>query len=91
MPKIIIANFKMSGTKSFITQWFDDFSKEGNISNEIIVALPSPFLIDFADNDISVAAQNVSSHTSGAFTNTPSEPFDADMHCLKVLIICLIV
>jgi len=72
MPKIIIANFKMNGTKSSITQWFNDFSEEDNISNEVIVALPSPFLIDFADNDISIAAQNVSSHTSGAFTSQVS-------------------
>ena len=59
----------MNGTKSSITQWFNNFSMENNTSNEIIVALPSPFLIDFADNDISVAAQNVSSHTSGAYTS----------------------
>ena len=62
----------MNGTKSSITQWFNDFSEEDNVSNEVIVALPSPFLIDFADNDISVAAQNVSSHTSGAFTSQVS-------------------
>ncbi len=69
MSKLIIANFKMNGTKSSIKQWFNDFSKENNTSNEIIVALPSTFLIDFADNGISLAAQNVSSYTSGAYTS----------------------
>ena len=74
----------MNGTKSFITQWFDDFSKEGNISNEIIVALPSPFLIDFADNDISVAAQNVSSHTTGAFTSQVSAEMLKDLSLIHI-------
>tara|TARA_X000000368_G_scaffold399050_1_gene369656 strand:- start:347 stop:1036 length:690 start_codon:yes stop_codon:yes gene_type:complete len=69
MSKLIIANFKMNGTKSSIKQWFNDFSKENNTSNEVIVALPSTFLIDFVDNDISLAAQNVSSYTSGAYTS----------------------
>ena len=64
MSKIIIANFKMNGTKSSIQEWFNVFSKENNTSNKIIVALPSPFLADFAANDISVASQNVSSYDS---------------------------
>ena len=72
MSKIIIANFKMNGTKSFIKEWFNVFSEEINTSNKIIVALPSPFLIDFATNDINVASQNVSSHDSGAFTSQVS-------------------
>ena len=72
MSKIIIANFKMNGTKSSIQEWFNVFSEENNTSNKIIVALPSPFLADFATNDINVASQNVSSHDSGAFTSQVS-------------------
>ena len=72
MSKIIIANFKMNGTKSSIQEWFNIFSEENNTSNKIIVALPSTFLADFAANDINVASQNVSSHDSGAFTSQVS-------------------
>ena len=72
MSKIIIANFKMNGTKSSIQEWFNIFSEENNTSNKIIVALPSTFLADFAANDINVASQNVSSHDFGAFTSQVS-------------------
>ena len=72
MSKIIIANFKMNGTKSSIQEWFNVFSEENNTSNKIIVALPAHFLADFATNDINVASQNVSSHDSGAFTSQVS-------------------
>ena len=62
----------MNGTKSSIQEWFNVFSEENNGPNKIIVALPSPFLADFAANNISVASQNVSSHNSGAFTSQVS-------------------
>ena len=38
----------MNGTKSSIQEWFNVFSEENNGPNKIIVALPSPFLADFA-------------------------------------------
>jgi len=69
MSKLIIANFKMNGTKSSIQEWFNVFSEENNRSNKIIVALPSPFLADFTSFGISIASQNVSSYDSGAFTS----------------------
>ena len=72
MSKFIIANFKMNGTRSSIQEWFNNFSKESSISNKIIVALPSTFLIDFATNNISVASQNVSSYDSGPYTSQVS-------------------
>ena len=69
MSKLIIANFKMNGTKSSIQEWFNVFSEENSGSNKIIVALPSPFLADFTSFRISIASQNVSSYDSGAFTS----------------------
>ena len=72
MSKLIVANFKMNGTKTSIQKWFDTFSSTNNISNEIIVALPSVFLRDFSDNKISIAAQNVASYDSGAYTSQVS-------------------
>ena len=72
MSKLIIANFKMNGTKSSIEEWFNTFSREANTSNEVIVAIPSPFLINFSDNGIRVAAQNVSPYVSGAYTSQVS-------------------
>ena len=44
MPKLIAANFKMNGSFSFIEEWFDAFNKEDTLSNEVIVALPAPYL-----------------------------------------------
>jgi triosephosphate isomerase len=44
MPKLIAANFKMNGSFSFIEEWFDAFNKEDTSSNEVIVALPAPYL-----------------------------------------------
>ena len=87
MSKIIIANFKMNGTKSSIQEWFNVFSEENNTSNKIIVALPSPFLADFATNDINVASQNVSSHDSGAFTSQVSAGMLRDCN-INYSIIC---
>ena len=72
MSKIIIANFKMNGTKSSIQEWFNVFFEESNTSNKIIVALPSLFLADFATNDVNLASQNVSSYDFGAFTSQVS-------------------
>ena len=44
MPKLIAANFKMNGSSSFIEEWFNVFNKEDTSSNEVIVALPAPYL-----------------------------------------------
>ena len=72
MSKIIIANFKMNGTKTFINQWFKKFLEEKNISNKVIVALPTVYLASFSNYGVSVAAQNVSSFDSGSFTSQVS-------------------
>tara|TARA_B100000287_G_scaffold258284_1_gene242787 strand:- start:334 stop:1020 length:687 start_codon:yes stop_codon:yes gene_type:complete len=72
MSKIIIANFKMNGTRPFINQWFSKFLEETNTLNKVIVALPTPYLASFSDCNISIAGQNVSSFDSGSFTSQVS-------------------
>jgi len=72
MSKIIIANFKMNGTRPFINKWFSKFLEETKTLNKVIVALPTPYLTSFSDCNISIAAQNVSSFDSGSFTSQVS-------------------
>tara|TARA_B100002052_G_scaffold35489_1_gene27508 strand:- start:406 stop:1092 length:687 start_codon:yes stop_codon:yes gene_type:complete len=72
MSKIIIANFKMNGTRPFINKWFSKFLEETNTLNKVIVALPTPYLTSFSDCNISIAAQNVSPFDSGSFTSQVS-------------------
>ena len=44
MSKLVIANFKMNGSKEFIENWVKDFHKENESNKTIIVALPAPYL-----------------------------------------------
>jgi len=69
MSKLVIANFKMNGSKEFIESWVKDFLKEKESNNKILVALPSPYLLNFKDNNLNLAGQNVSNQSSGAFTS----------------------
>ena len=69
MSKLVIANFKMNGSRNFIENWIKDFSEKKGTVNEVIVALPSTYLMFFNDRGLSLAAQNVSNVESGAFTS----------------------
>ncbi len=69
MSKIIIANFKMNGTVSSISNWFNVLSDQNKISNHIIAALPSIYLAKFSNHGIDLASQNVSSQDHGAYTS----------------------
>ena len=69
MSKLVIANFKMNGSKEFIESWIEDFLKEKESNNKRLVALPSPYLLNFKDNNLNLAGQNVSNQSSGAFTS----------------------
>ena len=68
MSKLVIANFKMNGSKEFIESWAQDFLDEKESNNKIILALPSPYLSNFKDSNFNLAGQNVSNQSSGAFT-----------------------
>ena len=69
MSKLVIANFKMNGSKEFIESWAKDFLEEKKSNNRVLVALPSPYLLNFKESNLNLAGQNVSNQSSGAFTS----------------------
>ena len=69
MSKLVIANFKMNGSRDFIESWIKDFFAEQELANSIIVALPSPYLLTFNNRGLTLSGQNVSNEDSGAFTS----------------------
>ena len=69
MSKLVIANFKMNGSKEFIESWAKDFLEEKKSNNRVVVALPSPYLSNFEESNLNLAGQNVSNQSSGAFTS----------------------
>ena len=69
MSKLVIANFKMNGSKEFIESWAKDFLEEKKSNNRVVVALPSPYLSNFKESNLNLAGQNVSNQSSGAFTS----------------------
>ena len=69
MSKLVIANFKMNGSKEFSANWVKDFHEENESNKTIILALPSPYLSNFKDSNFNLAGQNVSNQSSGAFTS----------------------
>ena len=69
MSKLVIANFKMNGSKDFIESWIKVFFAEQESVNDVVVALPSPYLITFNNRGLTLSGQNVSNKESGAFTS----------------------
>ena len=69
MSKLVIANFKMNGSKEFIESWAKDFLEEKKSNNRVVVALPSAYLLNFKESNLNLAGQNVSNQSSGAFTS----------------------
>ena len=86
MPKLVIANFKMNGSREFIENWMNDFSAEKKSSNEILVALPSPYLFIFNGKGLALSGQNVSNKESGAFTSQLSAKMLKDCNVKYCLI-----
>ena len=85
MSKLVIANFKMNGSQDFIKSWIEDFFTEEESTNEILVALPSTYLMIFKNSGLTLAGQNVSNEKSGAFTSQLSAKMlkDCDVkYCL---------
>ncbi|MEC7513436.1 MAG: triose-phosphate isomerase family protein, partial [Pseudomonadota bacterium] len=85
MSKLVIANFKMNGSQDFIESWIEDFFTEEESTNEILVALPSTYLMIFKNSGLTLAGQNVSNEKSGAYTSQLSAKMlkDCDVkYCL---------
>ena len=69
MTNLIVANFKMHGTNAFIENWFADFTKNSDISKNVVIALPATHIAAFRDYGLVLSGQNVSASESGAFTS----------------------
>ena len=69
MTNLIVANFKMHGTNSFIENWFADFTKNTDILENVVIALPATHIAAFRDYGLVISGQNVSANESGAFTS----------------------
>ena len=88
MSKLVIANFKMNGSKEFIESWAKDFLEEKKSNNRVVVALPSPYLSNFKESNLNLAGQNVSNQSSGAFTSQLSAQMLKDCgaeYCLSLI------
>ena len=69
MTNLIVANFKMHGTNAFIENWFADFTKNTDILENVVIALPATHIAAFRDYGLVLSGQNVSASESGAFTS----------------------
>ena len=69
MTNLIVANFKMHGTNAFIENWFADFTKNKDILENVVIALPATHIAAFRDYGLVLSGQNVSASESGAFTS----------------------
>ena len=69
MSKLVIANFKMNGSKEFIENWVKDFHEENESNKTIIVALPSPYLSNFKDSNFNLVAKGNSFSISCLYSN----------------------
>lgn len=69
MTNLIVANFKMHGTNAFIENWFADFTKNTDILENVVIALPATHIAAFRDYGLVISGQNVSANESGAFTS----------------------
>ena len=85
----IAANWKMNGSLPFIVEYFDSIKSESKNTNEMIICPPDIYLQTVSKNAptfISVGAQNISSHDSGAFTGECSGQMIAEQSAKYVII-----
>ena len=76
MSKLVIANFKMNGSKEFIESWAKDFLEEKKSNNRVVVALPSPYLSNFKESNLNLAGQNVSNQYLMETNDNIKQKFD---------------
>ncbi|MBW8310211.1 MAG: triose-phosphate isomerase [Candidatus Paracaedibacteraceae bacterium] len=84
MTKIIVANWKMNGSKAFITEFFKNFISAPQ--NFIIFCPPALYLKDVLNHTSRVGGQDCSSHLSGAYTGDISSVMLNDIGCQYVLL-----
>ena len=88
---LIIANWKMHGSRQFIEQWLQSFAIESMRNDaDIVICTPHPYLSLTKDlcqlTRISTGAQDVNEHDNGAFTGEISASMLLDCGCDYVLI-----
>ena len=86
---IVIANWKMNGSKDFINSYFTSFNQIAGDA-EIVFTVPSVYLQYLCQKiqklSLGYGAQNVSQFDSGAFTGEVSPTMLMDMGCSYVLV-----
>lgn len=93
MTKLIVANWKMNGTKEN-THGFchkiNALSQETNTKNTLVICPPAPYLDilknDLKTSEIKLGAQDCSAALEGAYTGEVSAQMLADIGCNYVLI-----
>ena len=76
MSKLVIANFKMNGSQDFIKSWIEDFFTEEESTNEILVALPSPYLMIFKNSGLKLIGHSEAREFLKETNETIKEKFD---------------
>ena len=85
----IAANWKMNASLAFIDEYFDSLVSESKNSNEMIICPPDIYLQtvrEKAPTFVSVGAQNISCHDSGAFTGECSGQMLSEQSAKYVII-----
>ena len=86
---LVIGNWKMHGSQSFIEDFVGKL-QVGSGSTEVALAVPYPYLSQLQvlarHREISVAAQQVSSHAEGAYTGEVSAGMLGEFGCQYVLV-----
>lgn len=84
MTKIIVANWKMNGSKSFIDQFSKDYV--ANSKNKTIFCPPFVYLNNLALLGLQIGGQDCSAEKSGAFTGEISCSMLKEAGCSHVII-----
>lgn len=91
MGKIIVGNWKMNGSRTFIDQFIPSIKQSlAKSSNQIILCPPFPYLIPIkaalGGTALILGAQNCHSSPSGAFTGEVSAPMLTEIGCKAVIL-----
>jgi triosephosphate isomerase len=84
MGKVIVANWKMNGSKAFVEEFFRNFSKKSH--NQVIFCPPMPYLTTVKDHIPLIGGQDCSLYESGAYTGETSASMLADAGCQYVIL-----
>ncbi|WP_010297865.1 triose-phosphate isomerase [Candidatus Odyssella thessalonicensis] len=84
MEKIIVANWKMNGSREFVMEFFKNFNN--NTANQIIFCPPTLYINTVKEYVSLIGGQDCSVHNSGAFTGEISASMLVDVGCRYVIV-----